>query len=94
MRFTVGGNRINYPGVVATPTAELQTVKLHLNSVIFDVKASYMTVDIKNLYLNIPMNRYEYMRIPIQHIPGDIMQQFQLKSLIVNGFVTINFKNT
>ena len=27
IRFTVGGNRIEYPGNVATPTAELQTVK-------------------------------------------------------------------
>ena len=34
IRFTVGGNRIEYPGNVSTPTAELATVKLHLNSVI------------------------------------------------------------
>ena len=48
VRFTVGGNHINYPGVVTTPTTKLQTVKLHLNSVVSDVKASYMKADIKN----------------------------------------------
>ena len=46
VRFTVGGNRIDYPGIVTTPTAEIQTVKLHLNSVISDVNASYLVADI------------------------------------------------
>ena len=73
IRFTVGGNRIKYPGNVATPTAELQTVKLHLNSVIPDKNASYATIDIKDLYLGTPMNRYEYMKIPVKHIPEDII---------------------
>ena len=34
VRFTVGGNRIDYPGIVTTPTAEMQTVKLHLNKTV------------------------------------------------------------
>jgi len=33
-RLTVGGNRIVYPGDVSTPTVEMMTVKMHLNSVI------------------------------------------------------------
>ena len=33
-RFVVGGNRINYPGKVATPTAEMLVAKLLFNSVI------------------------------------------------------------
>ena len=45
-RFTVGSNCINYPGVVTTPTADMHTVKLHLNSVISDVNASYLVADI------------------------------------------------
>ena len=61
IRFTVGGNRIEYPGGVATPTAELATVRLHLNSVLSDVNSFYMIVDIKDYYLGTPMNRYEYM---------------------------------
>ncbi len=34
MQFTVGGNRINYPGKVATLTAEMLVVKMLFNSVI------------------------------------------------------------
>ena len=32
--FTIGGDRINYPGTVATPTAEILVAKMLLNSVI------------------------------------------------------------
>ena len=46
VRFTVGGNRIDYPGIVTTSTTKMQTVKLHLNSVISDVNDSYLVADI------------------------------------------------
>ena len=92
VRFTVGGNRINYPGVVTTPTTELRTAKLHLNSVVSDVNASCTTADIENFYLNTPMNRYEYMRIPVHHIPENNIQQYNLKSLVVNGFVIVEIR--
>jgi hypothetical protein len=34
MRFTVGGNRTNYPSEVATPTTEMLLAKMLFNSVI------------------------------------------------------------
>ena len=34
VRLTVGGVRINYPDEVATPTADVLTIKLMLNSII------------------------------------------------------------
>jgi len=34
IRFTVGGDRINYPGAVAHPTAEMLVAKMLFNSVI------------------------------------------------------------
>ena len=39
IRLIVGGNRIDYPGLVITSTAKMQTVKLYLNSVISNVNA-------------------------------------------------------
>jgi hypothetical protein len=33
-RFTVGGDRINYPGAVTTPTAEMLVAKILFNRVI------------------------------------------------------------
>jgi hypothetical protein len=45
-RFTVGGDRINYPSTVATPTAEMLVAKMLFNSVISTKDARFMTMDI------------------------------------------------
>ena len=37
-RLTSGGNIIDYPGDVSTPKSDLNTMKLHVNSAISDVK--------------------------------------------------------
>ena len=47
-RFVVGGNRINYPGDVGTPTADMLLAKILFNSVISTNNARFMTGDIKN----------------------------------------------
>ena len=64
-RLAVGGNLISYPGDCGTPTVDLLTVKLLLNSIISTVGAKFMTIDIKDFYLNTPMARYEYMRLKL-----------------------------
>ena len=51
-----------------------------------------MTVDIKDYYLGTPMNRFEYMRIPVKHIPDDIMHQYNLAGLIVNNHVLVEIR--
>ncbi len=58
-RLTVGGDKVHYPGNVDTPTADLTLVKMHIYSIIYTRGARYMTVDVKNFYLNTPMVRYE-----------------------------------
>ncbi len=60
-RLTVGGNLIDFPGDVSTPTADTTTVKLVINSTISTPNAKYLIGDIKNFYLGTPMARYEYM---------------------------------
>jgi hypothetical protein len=59
-RITMGGNLVNYPGDSGTPTANLLTVKLLLNSIISTPHAKFMTLDLKDFYLMTPMTRYEY----------------------------------
>ena len=56
----MGDNLINYPDNCGTPTADLLTVKLLLNSVISTDNAKFTTIDIKDFYLMMPMKRYEY----------------------------------
>jgi len=60
-RLVAGGDRVHYPGDAGTPTANLLTVKILLNSTISTPNAKFMTMDIKDFYLNTPMARYEYM---------------------------------
>ena len=55
-RFTVGGDRINYPGKVATPTADMVVAKMLFNSVVSTKGARFMTLDISNFYLMTPSN--------------------------------------
>ena len=45
-RFVVGGDRINYLGEVATPTACMLVAKLIFNSVVSTKGAKFMTMDI------------------------------------------------
>ena len=92
VRFTVGGDRIDYKGKVSTPNAELTTVKLLLNSTISTKDAKFMTYDLKDFYLETPMNRYEYMRIPVKDIPQDIMEQYNLAPLAHRGHVLVEIR--
>jgi hypothetical protein len=87
IRFTVGGNRINYKGKVSTPTANLETIKILLNSTVSTPNAKMLTANIESFYLGTPMDCYEYMRIPAKDIPADIMEQYKLAPLVHKGHV-------
>ena len=54
-RVTMERNLFNFPGDCDTPTADLLTVKLLLNSIISTTNAKFMTLDIKDFYLMTPM---------------------------------------
>jgi hypothetical protein len=43
VRFTCGGDKTVYAGNVSTPTADMSTIKIHLNSTISTKNAKYMT---------------------------------------------------
>jgi hypothetical protein len=81
-RITMGGNLINYPGDCGTPTANLLTVKLLLNSVISTPQAKFMTIDIKDFYLMTPMERKEYFRIKLDLFPEDVIDEYNLRSQV------------
>jgi hypothetical protein len=67
--FIVGGVKINYPGNCSTPTGDLTLFKIMLNSVISTPGARFMSLDVKNFYLNTQMTRYEYVQIKIDNVP-------------------------
>ena len=78
-RYVVGGDRINYPGEVATPTADMLVAKLLFNSVVSTKNARFMTMDISNFYLMTPLTRPEYIRINLKDIPDKIITEYDLK---------------
>jgi hypothetical protein len=86
-QMTVGGNKINYPGDKSTRTAELETTKILFNSVVSTPDAKFCTMDITNFYLNTPLDRPEYLRIPVTLIPEEIMKEYKLEDKIKNGNV-------
>ena len=83
----MGGGLIHLPGDVTTPTADLITAKLIFNNVISSKNAKFMCAEIDNFYLNNPMGRYEYMKLPLDIIPEEIIQQWNLRNLEYKGFV-------
>jgi hypothetical protein len=56
MRFTVRGDRINYPGKVATLIARMLVAKMLFNIVISTRRARFMTMDVSNFYLMTPLH--------------------------------------
>jgi hypothetical protein len=78
-RITVGGDRITYPGDCGTPTADLLTVKILLNSIVSTMGAKFMTIDIKDFYLMTPMDRPEYFRMKLELFPQEIIEQYGLE---------------
>ena len=71
MRWTVGGDKVDYPFDVSIKTADdLTTAKLLFNSVLSTPNAMFMTADdVKDFYLDTPMDRNKYMQVPIWLLP-------------------------
>ena len=83
--MTIGGNLLDYDGNTKTPTADLITLKLLLNSVLSTPEAKFMTIDIKNFYLETKLKNKQYMFLPAELIPDEIMQAYNLHDKIHNG---------
>jgi len=94
VRWTVGGDRVEYSGDVSTKTADLTTAKLLFNSVLSVPNARCMMGDLKDFYLGTPMQPpdYAYMRIPVSAIPTEVMDHYQLHDLVHKGHVYVEIR--
>jgi hypothetical protein len=95
MQFTVGGDKINYPGKVATLTAEVLVAKMLLNSVISTKAkgARLMTMDISNFYLMTPLHCAKFIQIKLSDIPNEIINEYKLREKATkNGSIYIRVK--
>ena len=92
VRITAGGNLIKYPGKLTTRTADLTTSKLLWNSVISTDDARFAALDVGNFYLETPLERYEYMRLPLKHFPQHTIDQYNLRENAKNGWVCVEIR--
>jgi hypothetical protein len=68
------------------------TVKILLNSVISTQNARFMTIDIKDFYLNTPMERPEFMRLKLSDIPNNIIELYKLRDIAHDGYVFVHIQ--
>jgi hypothetical protein len=96
IRWTVGGNLVDYQGETYTPTADLTTTKLLMNSTISTPGAGFFCMDLSNFYLITPFtdpSQYEYLWIPTWAIPEDIMDEYKLQPLIHKGRILVEIQS-
>jgi hypothetical protein len=87
-RLTTGGDRINYPEDVGTPTADMTLVKILLNSIISTKGAKCVMLDVKDFYLNTPMKQYKYMCLKLSNIPEEILIKYKLREITTSdGYI-------
>ena len=80
VRITAGGNLIKYPFELTTRTADITTSKIMWNSTISTHNTRYMCADAGNFYLATPLDRPEYMRIPIELVSQEFIDANNLAS--------------
>jgi hypothetical protein len=69
---------------VATPTADMLVAKILFNRVISTRGAWFMTIDISNFYLMTPLKWLEYIRVKINDLPEEIINEYKLVHKKVN----------
>ena len=78
MCITVGGDNLSYDGPIATKCASLITTKILLNSVVSNILALLMCVDIHDFYYNTPMVDFVYMKLPLCIFSQETIKQYSL----------------
>ena len=53
-----------------------------------------MCVDIKKIYLCSPLDRYEYMHMPLSIFPEHTIQQYHLRDKAKNGYIYLECRQT
>jgi hypothetical protein len=77
VRLTVGGDKLDYSGDVATSTADITIFKILINRTLCTEDADMMMMDIKHYYLGTPLPRFEYMKMLLSRFPKENNQKVQ-----------------
>ncbi len=86
------GNLITYNGKLSVRTADINTKKLHWDSVLSTPNAKYMCLDIKIFYLTATLEYFEYIKMPLTLFPSWIVEQYDLKTHAKDGWVYLEMR--
>jgi hypothetical protein len=86
------GNLVSYKGELSVCTADINTAKIHWNSVIITKIAKYMCLDIILFYLTASLEYYEYMKIPLALFLPWIVEQYDLSNHHMDGWVHLEMR--
>jgi hypothetical protein len=87
--LTAGGNILDYSGDVPTSTADITTFKIIFTSTLSTEEAAMMMMDIKKYYLGTLLPRFEYMKMLLSRFTEEIVQEYNLNALAIDGWVYI-----
>jgi hypothetical protein len=92
VRLTVGRDRLDYSGDVATSTADITTFKNFINSTLSTTDSAMMIMDIKNYYMGTPFPRYEYMCMLLSRLPEKNVGKYNIMALSIDSWVYIEIR--
>ena len=90
VRLTLGGDVLEYDGNASSPAASLLEAKLLINSVISDshLGAKFMSIDLKDFFLQSYLEEPEYIRIHGKYFVGDIREKYNIDDILApDGYV-------
>ena len=75
IHITVGGSKITVDYYIGTPTADLSTAKILINSTLSTRGDWWAGFDLMNMYLNTNLKDYENLRVHTSQIPEEFIQE-------------------
>ena len=92
--MTVSDDKLEYDGEPRSPVISLLNTKIFLNSVISDAgnDSTLSTADIKNHYLQSPMEKYHYMKIPLKYFTPKTCSEYDIHNIGHNGYINIEIR--
>ena len=86
--MTAGGDRLDFPYDVISPSVLMSNSTPHINSTIYEahISSHYLGIDISKFYLDINMPYHQYMQVHPSKIPKEIWDKYNI-NIAPDGFV-------
>ena len=94
IQLVIGGDKLSYDNDSSTSATNLLETKIILNSIISNTYkgAGFMSLDLKDMFVQSLMASLEYMKVPCKYIESDIKEKFSLDSLIYKEYIYIKIQ--